>query len=126
MEDITSWTSIDLYYKGFHVKKSLPQNVNRVTLMAEIDDLIQAGFQPSWNPDTNKASVVPPTPQTTVSGQSIAQGSQTPTDDGLKVLCKGCKSDTTYRTGFNKETGKPWKGYFCNSKCGAKPYFVKD
>lgn len=113
MEDITSWTSIDLYYKGFHVKKSLPQNVNRVTLMAEIDDLIKAGFQPSWNPDTNKASVVAPVVNSVV----------TPEDD-ITVPCKECGGETTYREGVSKSSGKPWKAYFCKNK-DHKPYFVK-
>lgn len=55
-----SWTSVDAYYKGFHIKKSWGKNVSRVILMAEIDDLVKAGFTPSWNQETNKAmSTVP-------------------------------------------------------------------
>lgn len=73
-----NWTSVDMYYKGFHIKKSFGENVNRVTIMSEIDALIQAGFQPSWNPDTNKASV--PTNQTT--------NQDTPTTQS--VVCPKC------------------------------------
>lgn len=68
MDDKTPWTSIDLYYKGFHIKKSWPENVSRVVLMSEVDDLIKAGFKPSWNEDTNKvqAPVVAPVVQNSV------------------------------------------------------------
>lgn len=54
-----SWTSVDAYYKGFHIKKSWGKNVSRVILMADIDDLIKAGFTPSWNQETNKAMATP-------------------------------------------------------------------
>lgn len=56
-----------------------------------------------------------------VSNQSYASK---PPEDDLVVPCKSCGSSTTYREGTTK-TGKPYKAYFCNAKCGAKPYFVK-
>jgi hypothetical protein len=49
-----SWTSVDLYYKGFHVKKSMPHNISAESIIASIEDHIKAGFTPSWNADTNK------------------------------------------------------------------------
>lgn len=71
---------------------------------------------------TLPAPVVTPTPQTPPQ-QYV---STPPVDDELIVPCKGCKGATTYKTGFSKKNGKPWKGYFCNKQCGEKPYFVKD
>ena len=50
----TNWTSIDLYYKGFHIKKSFPKNMKLDLLVKSIEKAISAGFTPSWNEDTNK------------------------------------------------------------------------
>lgn len=52
--DDTSWTSIDMYYKGFHVKKSIPQNVKFRDVIKSIEKAIELGFEPSWNTETNK------------------------------------------------------------------------
>jgi hypothetical protein len=49
-----SWTSVDLYYKGVHVKKSVPSNIKIDLLKQTIDSYLDAGFKPSWNEDTNK------------------------------------------------------------------------
>lgn len=49
-----SWTSIDMYYKGFHVKKSMPNNIKPEELIKGIEGYIKAGFEPSWNTETNK------------------------------------------------------------------------
>jgi len=54
--------------------------------------------------------------------QDQAYASVKPEDD-LIVPCKGCGASTTYREGTTK-TGKPYRAYFCNDKCGAKPYFI--
>lgn len=117
-----NWTSVDAYYRGFHIKKSWGKNVSRVVLMAEIDDLLKAGFKPSWNDDTNKASVVNPTPQTPAQKYVDTK----PVDDELLVPCKECGGATTYREGVSKTTGKPWKAYFCDDKSKqCKPYFAK-
>jgi hypothetical protein len=58
-----SWTSVDLYYKGVHIKKSVPDNIKIEILKKTIDEYLEAGFQPSWNQDTNKAvqTVMPQT-----------------------------------------------------------------
>ena len=54
MEDKnTNWTSIDAYYKGFHVKKTYPKAVGREKLITLIEQLIDAGFEPSWNKETS-------------------------------------------------------------------------
>lgn len=105
-----NWTSVDMYYKGFHIKKSFGENVNRVTIIKEINDLIEAGFQPSWNPDTNKAS---------------APALKSEPEDTYTVPCKTCGGATTYKTGVSKASGKPWKAYFCNTNKEHKPFFIK-
>jgi len=50
----TNWTSIDLYYKGFHVKKSWPEDKGANALIEFIDTAIEKGFEPSWNKETSK------------------------------------------------------------------------
>jgi hypothetical protein len=47
------WTSIDLYYKGVHIKKSMPEEIKPEELKKGIDAYLEAGFKPSWNEDTN-------------------------------------------------------------------------
>jgi len=60
----------------------------------------------------------------TTSGQAYT--ATPPVDDGLLVPCKECKGPTTYRTGFSKKDGKPWKAYFCQDKSKeCKPWFIK-
>ena len=54
MNEETNWTSIDFYYKGFHVKKSVPQNVELKDVVGSIEKAIGLGFEPSWNAETNK------------------------------------------------------------------------
>jgi hypothetical protein len=51
----TPWTSIDMYYRGFHCKKSVPDTFTPVELKAEIDKYADQGFLPSWNQTTNEA-----------------------------------------------------------------------
>ena len=50
----TPWTSIDLYWKGVHVKKSMPEAINAKELAEVIDKYLKLGFTPSWNLDTAK------------------------------------------------------------------------
>lgn len=78
MEDKTPWTSIDLYYKGFHVKKSLPDNVKLEDLKKTIDTYKEAGFEPSWNEDTNKSQ--DPIMKATRSFGPTKEGCQHPED----------------------------------------------
>lgn len=123
-EETKNWTSLDLYYKGFHIKKSWGENISRVTLMAEIDGLIQAGFKPSWNEDTNKTSVPPQSsPQATTQPPTQYKGlsvEETITKYGLtdmvalqmRTPCKRCGSVSAY----NPKTGK----VFCKAKCWIK------
>lgn len=59
MEETTSWTSIDLYYKGFHVKKSVPENHSFQDIKKVIDKAIDEGFEPSWNKDTSTKQLDP-------------------------------------------------------------------
>jgi len=68
-DEQTSWTSVDLYYKGVHIKKSVPDNIKIDLLKETIDDYLNAGFKPSWNEDTNKQSIKTPTdPNATMCG----------------------------------------------------------
>ena len=53
--EVNSWTSMDVYYKGFHIKKSFPNNISSDVLMKTVESLIEKGFEPSWNNDTNRA-----------------------------------------------------------------------
>lgn len=57
-----------------------------------------------------------------VGSQNQSYASIEPEDD-LIVSCKDCGSSTTYREGV--KDGKKWRAYFCNDKCGAKPYFIR-
>ena len=97
MEEQKPWTSIDLYFKGVHVKKSLPENVKIEDLIKTIDTYLAAGFEASWNVDTNKAH------------DPIMQATQ---GQGKKYVCKTCGADADYKEGISK-AGKPWKGIFC-------------
>jgi len=36
--------------------------------------------------------------------------------------CATCSAELTYRKG--EKEGKPWAGYFCSMRCGAKPQWV--
>ena len=99
MDENTNWTSIDLYYKGFHIKKSVPKDVDAEILRKNIDELIEAGFQPSWNVQTSEEHLDPVMKAT--NGQ------------GKKYVCKTCGADAEYREGVSKSTGKPWKAIFC-------------
>lgn len=56
MEEKTPWTSMDLYYKGVHIKKSIPETIKVEDLKKTIDAYLDAGFKPSWNEDTNKTA----------------------------------------------------------------------
>ena len=53
--ETNAWTSVDLYYKGFHVKKSIPANISPAFVIEKIEEYIKLGFEPSWNMDTNKS-----------------------------------------------------------------------
>lgn len=69
MDENTPWTSIDFYYKGFHVKKSTPNTLKPEEIVAIVDDYISKGFEPSWNNETNYQQLDPtakfkPTPKT--------------------------------------------------------------
>jgi len=83
------------YYKGFSVlltkrldeRELTPQIVG---VMAVIDNMINKGFQPSWNTDTN-AKV-----------------------NGEKHLCDKCGAEAELKSGTTK-AGKTWKGLFCKS-----------
>lgn len=94
MDDKTSWTSIDFYYKGFHIKKSVPSSYKANQIIKIIDKYEAKGFEPSWNADTNK--------------QVKNGGSE------KKFTCEVCGADATYKSGVSEKTGKEWKAVFCS------------
>ena len=94
----TPWTSIDLYYKGVHVKKSLPENIKIEDLIKTIDTYLEAGFEASWNAETNKAH------------DPITKATE---DQGKKYICNECGETAEYKEGISAKTGKPWKAIFC-------------
>lgn len=71
MGETQDWTSMDLYYKGVHVKKSISIAIKANALKDIIDIYLDAGFLPSWNAETNgkalqEPKVETPIPPTTV------------------------------------------------------------
>ena len=101
MEENTAWTSIDLYYKGVHIKKSLPDNVKIEDLIRTVDTYLAAGFLPSWNVQTNNGHSTPQTP-VVVPPVTVATYS-----------CKTCGQPANFKEG--NKNGKHWSGYFCTA-----------
>src|SRR3990167_5330380 len=95
LTDNTPWTSVDLYYKGFHFKKSVPANVSPDTLIEMVEEYIEKGFEPSWNKNTSQEQL-----------------DNDPDWVKKKYVCPTCGADADYKEGISK-TGKPWKGIFC-------------
>ena len=93
-----NWTSIDLYYKGFHIKKSVPKELSPEDLIKGIESYIAAGFEPSWNKDTTERQLDP---------------IMNATKDAKIYTCKECGAKAEYKTGVSTKTGKPWKALFC-------------
>lgn len=91
----TPWTSVDLYYKGVHIKKSIPSNIKVEKLKETIDMYLEAGFKPSWNTETNGKHEQPTLLQRPCSHE-------------------GCQGTQSFRQGISKKTGKPWKAWFCD------------
>lgn len=93
----TNWTSIDLYYKGFHVKKSIPENVKFEDVIKSIEKAIELGFEPSWNTETNAKQ------------DPIARATA---NEGKLLTCKICGADAERKSGTSK-SGRDWSGVFC-------------
>lgn len=104
----TNWTSFDLYYKGFHVKKSVPDNVKLSAIKKTIDKALDLGFEPSWNADTNKQATSSPQPKDV-------------------PLCSIHQAPMSWKTGVSKTTNKPYAFWACSQKnpdgsfCKGKP-----
>jgi len=108
--------NIGSHYKGFYVgwtKRSADTTIaDKISEVKKfIDGLVEAGYVPSWNPETNKAalgSAVPP-----------AKPVQAPTPaetTGNVDRCKICGGEVEYREGVKKTNPKEmWRGYFCLS-----------
>ncbi len=93
------------YYKGFSVqitKRNAKGEVELTKIMTAIDNMIEKGFKPSWNDDTNGK---------VVKAEVKTQG------------CPKCGGTRTFKEGVKKETGRHWAGWFCdNPDC--KPEFI--
>ena len=97
-EKETAWTSIDLYYKGFHIKKSLPEDITLEGITGIIEEAIRLNFDPSWNSETNAKQ------------DPIAKATE---GQGKKYTCNVCGADAEFKEGVSKTSGKPWKAVFC-------------
>jgi hypothetical protein len=72
---------IDAYFKGFHcgitVRKEENSIIPSTKVVSIIESLIEKGFKPSWNEDTNKASLGSPVaPKTAENPQEVCQHPQ--------------------------------------------------
>src|SRR3990172_8748918 len=101
MEDNTPWTSIDLYYKGFHIKKSIPKKISAIKLAETIEKYIAKGYEPSWNKGTSEEQLNKDPIMNATKGQAKS------------YVCKSCGADAEYKEGISAKTGKPWKAIFC-------------
>ena len=99
MENETNWTSIDLYFKGFHIKKSFPENVKLESLMESVEKAIKLGFEPSWNKETSSKAL---------------DADPEWAKEKSKNVCLTCGQPAEMKSGVSK-AGKPWKGIFCTA-----------
>ena len=110
-DENTNWTSIDLYYKGFHVKKSLSENVKVEELIKAIEVYIKAGFEPSWNSATSKEHLDAPKATTEPSKQVVDTNTPTcPIHHKLMVKRIG-KFGEFYTCPTLLDDGKTWCPY---------------
>jgi len=96
---------LDAYYKGFHAGITIRSEDNKsipaTKITSAIDNLIELGFEPSWNKATSTDHLNPdPIMEVTRSVNTHP--------------CKTCGGRTEYKSGKTK-TGKDWAGYFCQS-----------
>ena len=111
--EMTPWTSVDLYFKGFHIKKSIPANISPDSLKKRIEEYILAGFEPSWNTETNLKTKSQPIPLP----QLAKPATQT-------MICSFCGQPAEYKEGISKDKivngvtikGKPYKVVFCSTQ----------
>lgn len=113
--EVNSWTSMDLYYKGFHIKKSFPENISDKDLIETIESLIEKGFKPSWNDETTQKALAPQTPaikdytapqvDLSIDGES-GQGGKCPVH-GTPLV---------WKAGTSKTTGNPYAFWSCPTK----------
>lgn|SRR3990167_1912279 len=101
MEEQKPWTSIDLYYKGFHIKKSVPDSYTADKIVKIINKYIKYGFEPSWNKETSDEQLIKDPIMNVTKGQ------------GKSYSCDVCGADADYKEGVSSKTGKPWKAIFC-------------
>ncbi|SRR5258708_6144231 len=127
---------IDAYKEGFHIGFTIRQEDNSVVpakrVSRIIGSLIEEGYLPSWNSETNK---------TALNGTGVQKIATTPSvvtpvaaDPIMTATAPTCGIHgvpMVWREGVSKSTGKPYAFYACPEKnangtfCNFKPNAVQ-
>ncbi len=115
--------TIQSYYKGFSVlitKRDPEVQVSPLIVqsMETINKLLELGFSPSWNQQSNKEwkeSETPLKSNPTPSQAYPTQAAPSPTITNGAVPCPECGAQAIDRQGVKAGTGKPWRGIFCQA-----------
>lgn len=87
------------YYKGFSVlitKRNATGEVELEKIIKAVDNMVDRGFKPSWNEDTNGK----------IQPKLIKEG----------LVCETCGGEAVEKSG--ETNNKKWKGIFCqNTEC---------
>ena len=98
-------THIDAYYKGFHAGITIRSQDNSSIpvskIVSAINNLIEQGFEPSWNKTTSREQLNPDAIMDVTANVNTHP-------------CKTCGGMAEFKSGTAK-SGKEWKGYFCKS-----------
>ena len=111
---------IDTYYKGFHSGITIRMTDNTTIptskIMRVIDSLINSGFQPSWNVETNNAHITPVKegfPNDTIGSPKA----EVPDITSLhQPSCPKHGMTTKWKEGTSKKTGNPYAFWGCTSR----------
>lgn len=105
--------NIGSYYKGFYVGWTRRSADGKVTphvsgVKEFVEKLIEAGYVPSWNPETNKASL----------GENKGIGVDLSIDGekGQGGVCPVHGTKLVWKTGISKTTGKNYAFWSCPTK----------
>lgn len=102
------------YYKGFSVQltKRLDENSLELQIprvVGVIQKMIEYGYKPSWNEDTNGKTLAPQTPATAPQVALQATPASSP-------VCGIHRTPMVWKTGISKKTGKPYAFWSCAQK----------
>ena len=104
---------LDAYYKGFHAGITLRSMDNSIIpalrITTAIQNLIKAGFEPSWNKDTSTAHLT----------KSGASGGTT---EAHKGNCRVHGVPFVHKEGISKKTGKPYSFWSCPARNADQSY----